>query len=103
MLKSADTHRGGYSLTTLGDYIYAAFTQSKIVIRIDKVKNASTVFHSPRNTIRGATSVVAYDKSRQAVGGPCHRHNCEQLCLPFAETKFRYAIRYYKTISTICG
>ncbi|XP_028393318.1 low-density lipoprotein receptor-related protein 2-like [Dendronephthya gigantea] len=86
LLKGSDNRRIGYSLTALGDYIYAAFTQSKNIIRIDKRNNASRLFHSPLNNIRGATSVVAYEKSRQAVGGPCHQHSCEQLCLPHNDT-----------------
>ena len=93
MLKSE--RRGGYSLTVFENYIYAAFSLSHVVMRLDKTSGNNTVlFHSPRRTVREVTPVFAYDKSGQPEGGPCANHDCEQLCLPYNETKYRYMLSF---------
>ncbi|CAB4018011.1 low-density lipo receptor-related 2 isoform X2, partial [Paramuricea clavata] len=91
LLNSGSAYRVGYSLTISGDYIYAAFAQSKNVIRLDKTSgNDEKIFYSTRNG-RGSTSVFAYDKNKQPEGGACANHECEQLCLPYNETQYRCA------------
>lgn len=89
-MKSDSRYRSGYSLTLFQDYIYAAFSQSKNVVRLAKTTgNHGTVFYSTRNTGRSPTSVLAYEKGRQPEGGPCARHDCEQLCLAYSSTRYR--------------
>ena len=91
MLEYDSAYLNGYSLTIFEDYIYAAFAQSKNVIRVNKTSGKNgTSFFSRRGPGRGPTSVFAYDKSRQPSGGPCAGHACEQLCLPLGETQHRY-------------
>ena len=87
--------RVGYSLTVFENHIYAAFSLSHVVMRLDKTSgNNAVVFHSSRRTVREATVVFAYDSSRQPRDGLCANHDCEQLCLPYNETKYRCVLGY---------
>lgn len=97
LLTSGSGYQNGYGLTVFEDYIYAAFSMSKEIIRLNKTSGKNQMkFFSAKSLVRGATSVFAYDKSLQPQGGPCAKHDCEQLCLPYGETKYRYYI--YSTL-----
>jgi hypothetical protein len=93
VLASASENQNGYSLAIFQDYIYAAFVQSKNIVRVNKRsgKNGTNYF-STRTPGRGPISVLAYDKSKQPNGGPCAEHDCEQICLPYSATQYRYCM-----------
>ena len=90
LLDASNPYQNGYSLTIFGEYIYASFSRSKNVIRLDKASGSNKrVYFSSRDTARG-TAVLAYDKSKQVKTGACKKHDCEQICLPYGEKQYRY-------------